>query len=158
MTTEGDSAALLDEWDAICRRRGGRMTRQRRAVVEKLLAGKRPFSAYELLDLLRPDDASATPASVYRCLDFLVEHGVVHRLETTRSFVACGHPDHPHSVQFLICRQCGTVVEAEDKRVAAATENLGHRLGFALDQRTVELTGVCATCRQGGLDSAPHTH
>jgi Fur family zinc uptake transcriptional regulator len=123
------------------------MTRQRRAVLGKLLAVKRPLSAYELLDTLRPDDPSAAPASVYRCLDFLVEHGLVHRLETTKSFVACEHPDHPHAGQFLICRQCGTVVEAEDKRVAAATESLGHRLGFALDHRTVELTGICPTCK-----------
>jgi Fur family zinc uptake transcriptional regulator len=95
--------------------------------------------------MLLPEDASATPAGV--CLDSLVEHGPVHRLETTRAFIACEHPDHPHAVQFLICRQCGTVLEAEDKRTAAATERLGQRLGFALDQRTVELTGICATCK-----------
>ena len=146
MATGPDNAGLLDELEAMCRGRGGRMTRQRRAVLEKLLAGRRPFSAYELRDILQPEDASVTPASVYRCLDFLVEHGLAHRIETTRSFIACGHPDHPHAVQFLICRECGTVVEAEDKRVAAATESLGHRFGFAVDQRTVELTGICATC------------
>ncbi len=139
----------LDALDAICRRRGGRMTRQRRAVLGKLLEGRRPLSAYELRDLLRPEDASVTPASVYRCLDFLVEHGLVHRLETTRSFIACDHPEHPHAVQFLICRQCGAVVEAEDKQMAAATESLGHRLGFALDRRTVELTGTCGPCKTG---------
>src|ERR1700710_1663913 len=105
-----------------------------------LLENKRPVSAYDLRDALLPADASVTPASVYRFLDFLVEHGLVHRLETTRSFIACEHPDHPHAVQFLICRQCGSVVEAEDKRVDRATESLGQRLGFALDHRTVELT------------------
>jgi Fur family transcriptional regulator, zinc uptake regulator len=137
---------LLDTLEEICRTRGGRMTRQRRAVLAKLLVEKRPLSAYELLDRLRPEDASATPASVYRCLEFLLEYGMVHRLETTRSFVACEHPDHPHAVQFLICRECGNVVEAEDKRIAAATDSLGHRLGFAVDQKTVELTGICSAC------------
>lgn len=141
---------LLDELEVICRRRGGRMTRQRRAVLAGLLVNKRPLSAYALRDMLLPDDASVTPASVYRCLDFLVEHGLVHRLETTRCFIACEHPDHPHAVQFLICRQCGTVLEAEDKRISAATERLGERLGFALDQRTVELTGICAACKHDG--------
>ncbi len=137
----------LDELEAICRTRGGRLTRQRRAVLAKLLDAKRPMTAYEILDVLRPEDASATPASVYRSLDFLMEHGVAHRLETTRSFVACEHPDHAHAVQFLICRQCGTVVETEDTRVESATASLGKRLGFTLDQRTVELTGTCATCQ-----------
>jgi Fur family zinc uptake transcriptional regulator len=140
-------APTLDELEAICRARGGRLTRQRRAVLAKLLDAKRPMTAYEILDVMRPEDASATPASVYRSLDFLLEHGVAHRLETTRSFVACEHPDHAHAVQFLICRQCGTVVETEDTRVESATASLGKRLGFALDQRTVELTGTCATCQ-----------
>ncbi len=123
------------------------MTRQRRAVLERLMVAKRPLSAYDLRDILLPEDAAITPASVYRCLDFLMEHGLVHRLETTRAFVACEHPDHAHAVQFLICRQCGVVVEAEDKQVATATTRLGHRLGFEVDHRTVELTGICSTCR-----------
>ena len=138
------------EWMvAICQARGGRMTPQRRAVLAKLVEARHPLSAYDLLDRLKPGDASATPASTYRCLDFLVEHGLVHRLETTRSFIACEHPDHAHTVQFLICRECGTVVEAEDKRVASATKSLGERMGVAVDQRTVELTGVCASCKDG---------
>jgi Fur family zinc uptake transcriptional regulator len=41
------------------------------------------------------------------------------------------------------------VVEVEDKRIARAADDLGERHGFALDQRTVELTGVCATCKDG---------
>ena len=118
------SHATMDELEAICRARGGRMTRSRKAVLAKLLAAKLPMTAYELVDELRLTDGAATPAGVYRCLDFLLEHGLAHRLETTRSFVACGHPDHAHAVQFLICRQCGTVVETEDKKVEAATESL----------------------------------
>ena len=50
-------------------------------------------------------------------------------------------------MQFLICRQCGTVVETEDTRVETAANSLGERLGFTVDQRTVELTGTCATCQ-----------
>lgn len=144
----------LDELEALCRQRGGRMTRQRRAVLGRLLAARRPLSAYELRDMLHPEDPSTTPASVYRCLGFLLGHGLVHRLETTRSFIACGHPDHPHAGQFLICRQCGAVIEAEDKRLAAATESLGQRLGFALDHPIVELVGTCATCNAGGVGLA----
>ncbi len=140
---------VLDDMQELCRQRGGRLTPQRRAVLERLVVSKLPLSAYELRDLLLPQDASITPASIYRTLDFLMENGFVHRLETTRSFVACEHPDHDHAVQFLICRECGTVVETEDKRIDAATVRLGASLGFEVDHRTVELTGVCADCRTG---------
>lgn len=139
------------EAEALCRARGGQLTPQRRAVLSKLLAARRPVTAYDLVDLVRPDSAAITPASVYRSLDFLVEVGLVHRLDTTRSFVACEHPDHPHAGQFLICRACGTVVETEDKRIAKATEHLGERYGYVLDQRTVELTGLCVVCRTHDL-------
>ena len=135
--------ATLASAEAVCAQRGARLTRGRRALLEVLLAAAGPLTAYELLDRLPGE----TPASVYRHLDFMLEHGLAHRLETTRAYVACGHPDHPHAGQFLICRQCGTVVEVEDERVDAATEQLGARAGFALDQRTVELTGVCGTCQ-----------
>ena len=144
---------VLDQAETICRGRGGRLTQQRRIVLTKLLETEHPATAYELLDLIKPSDASITPASIYRSLDFLVEMGLVHRLESTRSFVACEHPDHPHAGQFLVCRECGTVVEAEDTRIVRATKNLGERHGFTLDHRTVELIGLCGTCRSedGGL-------
>jgi Fur family zinc uptake transcriptional regulator len=129
------------------------LTPQRRTVLLKLLEIEQPVTAYELLDLVRPEDAAITPASIYRSLDFLVEVGLVHRLDTTRSFIACEHPDHPHVGQFLICRKCGTVVETEDKRIAKATEHLGERHGYVLDHQTVELTGICGTCRKGGSES-----
>lgn len=142
---------VLEEAQAICRARGGRFTSQRRTVLAKVLLANRPVTAYELLDIVRPEDAAITSASVYRSLDFLVEMGLVHRLDSTRSFVACNHPDHPHVGQFLICRQCGTVVEAEDKRIAEAAEDFGERHGFMLEHRTVELTGVCGTCRSDAV-------
>ena len=149
-----DRMGMLAKAEAICRARRGRLTPQRRGVLTKLLTASRPLTAYELLDLVRPEDAAITPASIYRSLDFLVDVGLVHRLDSMRSFVACDHPDHPHGGQFLICRECGTVVEAEDKRIDRATEDLGERHGFTLEHRSVELTGVCGACRAADA-SAP---
>jgi Fur family transcriptional regulator, zinc uptake regulator len=143
---KADLAVPIDI-EALCRERGGRLTKQRRSVLCVLTDAKRPLTAYELLGLTKPSDRSATPASIYRSLDFLLRVGLAHRLETTRSYVACGHPGQLHFVQFLICRTCGTVIEAKDKWIVRATDNLGKRHGFALDQRTVELTGICATCK-----------
>ena len=138
----------LEDAAAICRRRGGRFTPQRRAVLATMLAAGRPLTAYELRDLVQPADPAITSASVYRSLDFLLELGLVHQLKSTRSFIACDHPDHPHAGHYLICSTCGVVVEVEDKRVAEATQDLGERHGFALDHRTLELTGVCGACQR----------
>ena len=146
IVAEDELTAALSQALAICQDRGGRLTPQRRAVLGALLTADRPLTAYDLLDVLRPTDPALTPASTYRSLDFLVGMGLAHRLETTHSFLACRHPDHPHASQFLICRRCGSVVEAEDQTLAEATAGLGERHGFKVDRRTVELTGLCAPC------------
>ncbi len=72
---------------------------------------------------------------------------MVRRLKTKKSYIACGNARNAAALQFLICRECGTVTEAEDERVAAATRRLGDRLGLAVELRTIELTGVCRPCR-----------
>ena len=126
---------------------GARLTRLRRDVLLSVLAAQRPLTAYEILDLLRPKDPSATPAGVYRSLDFLTKLGLVHRIDSSKTFVACAMPDHAHPSQMLVCRRCGTVVETEDRGVASATESLGRRLGFALDRNTTEFVGLCPSCR-----------
>jgi Fur family transcriptional regulator, zinc uptake regulator len=147
MPTRHNHAKTEQSAEEICRRAGARLTRLRRNVFALVLSAERPLTAYEILDLLRPMDTSATPAGVYRSLDFLTELGLVHRIESAKSFIACVMPDHAHPSQMLVCRRCGTAIETEDSEIAKAAESLGRRLGFALDRRTVELTGLCSSCR-----------
>ena len=146
MPISRDHAEAQQLAEEICRRVGARLTRLRRKVFILVLSAEPPLTAYEILDLLRPYDRSATPAGVYRSLDFLTELGLVHRIESAKS-IACAMPDHSHPSQMLVCRRCGTVVETEDSGVARATESLGRRLGFALDRSTMELVGLCSSCR-----------
>ena len=133
--------------EAICRQAGARLTRLRREVLALLLAAERPLTAYEILERLRPKDRAATAAGVYRSLDFLSTHRLAHRIESSKAFVACVFPEHAHPSQMLVCRRCGTAVETEDSRVVEAAENLGRRLGFALDRGALELTGLCSSCQ-----------
>ena len=147
MATRETQRKAIRSAEEICRRGEARLTPLRRHVLELVLASPRPPTTYEILDRLRPIDSSATAAGVYRSLEFLASHGLVHRLKSTKTFVACAMPEHAHPSQMLICRRCGTAIEAEDPHVASATETLSRRLGFDLDRGTVELTGICAICR-----------
>ncbi len=136
----------IGDAEAICAAKGEKLTTRRRRVLEIILAAAQPATAYDILDTLKPEDARASAVGVYRVLDFLVETGLVHRIETTRAFVGCAHPGHPHGGQFLICRRCGTVVETEDEGVTHAAQELGQRVGFSIDAPTVEVTGICGDC------------
>jgi Fur family zinc uptake transcriptional regulator len=124
------------------------MTPLRRRVLELVWDSHAPIGAYAIMDLLRAaDDRAAAPPTVYRALEFLLERGLIHRIESLNAFVGCAQPGDDHMVQFLICTSCGNAVELADARVTKAIGAVAGDHGFTLQNRIVELTGLCAACR-----------
>jgi Fur family zinc uptake transcriptional regulator len=86
---------------------------------------------------------------VYRALDFLVRHGLAHRVERLNAFVACGGAAEDHAAAFLICRACRAVAEARLDVGAVPGGGLGRAAeaaGFRIESAVVEATGLCARC------------
>ena len=54
-----------------------------------LLSSHRPLGAYEVIDELAKSMLRPAPITVYRALDFLMENGLVHRIESRNAFLAC---------------------------------------------------------------------
>lgn len=123
------------------------LTKNQLCVLEKLEAASAPLSAYTLLDQLR-DNGFRAPLQVYRALDTLVKSGLVHRLESLNSFVACVEPhDHNHSMTaFAICDTCGQVTEFSDHDVGHRLDGWVRSTGFAPKKAVIEFRGTCAKC------------
>jgi Fur family transcriptional regulator, zinc uptake regulator len=146
----------LDNAERLCAARGSRLTDQRRQVLGLVLDAGRPVGAYDLLDGLRSDKKSAAPPTIYRALDFLLEQGLIHKIERLSAFVGCTHAldgaracgDHPHAAQFLICTRCGQVTELDDHEILHALVGATGAIGFTLRHSTIEAEGVCATCHR----------
>jgi len=144
---------------SVCRQRGVRLTSQREKVLDLLAQSHKPMGAYELLDLLAEDGKRPAPITVYRALDFLLEQGLAHRIESRNAFVACmagdGSPDGTHDATvFLICRDCGNVGEASAENVGAAIDAVARQSGFTPDLSVVEIQGLCAHCSARGGPAA----
>jgi len=143
--------ARLARAEAACTRRGVRLTDTRRDVLRLILEAKEPVGAYALLDRLRERTGAGKPPTIYRALDFLLEQGLIHRVERLNAFVSChDEADHQHAAQFLICRSCGRVTELEDADVAAAIGAVARSKGFAPARVTVEVDGTCTQCQEEG--------
>lgn len=138
--------ALLDRAEHICSGRGARLTELRREVLGLILENQAPTGAYDLLERLRSSRGAAAPPTVYRALDFLLEQGLVHKLERLSAFVGCVAHEQEHAAQFLICRSCGRVTELEDHELAHALADAAERLGFKVGKATIEAEGQCAAC------------
>jgi Fur family transcriptional regulator, zinc uptake regulator len=141
----------LERAAELCEREGGRLTEIRRQVLGLVLRSGEPIGAYNLLDRLKMQKANATPATIYRALDFLQAHGLIHKVERLNAFIGCADASehHHHAVQFLICRTCGSVTEMEDAGIAEAVERAAARTGFRPARATVEVEGTCAACAAG---------
>ena len=138
-----------------CTEEGVRLTPARLAAYAALLASDRPLSAYELIALLeKTQDRKIAPLTVYRHLDFLMRVGLVHRLETTHSYLPCDHPGQAHESQYLLCSSCGHVDEVESKRLESLLDKIAGQHGFSPENAVVEIKGLCGTCAASGPTKA----
>jgi Fur family zinc uptake transcriptional regulator len=141
------AADAIDHAVRVCEGRAQKFTPIRRHVLEALLSSHRPLGAYEVIDELAKSMPRPAPITVYRALDFLMENGLVHRIESRNAYLACAH-DHDAAamVAFLICDACGSVGEIPAVPVAQSLNAAARASGFAPKLSVVEITGTCAHC------------
>jgi Fur family transcriptional regulator, zinc uptake regulator len=139
-------ADSLREAEVLCEQRGGKLTPLRKKVLTLLLESEGPAKAYDLLDQMGDKDGAAKPPSVYRSLDFLLEMGLAHRIESLNAFVACGHWKHGHAAVFLICDSCGTAGELHaNDSVKKLTQEV-ESVKFQMRSAVIEIRGLCRDC------------
>lgn len=141
-----DREDFVREVAAVCQERGLRLTPLRERVLRLVAQADRPVKAYDLMDLIRDGKGPAAPPTVYRALDFLLDNGFIHKLESINAFIGCHQPRIPHSVPFLICDGCGRAVEMEDERATRLLTEQALALGFRPQAQTLEVHGRCARC------------
>jgi Fur family zinc uptake transcriptional regulator len=141
-----NARAFVREVAGECDKRGLRLTEIRMQVLELVAAAEKPVKAYDLLDRLKDDRSNAAPPTVYRALDFLLENGFIHKLESINAYVGCHHPSVEHQVPFLICDVCESATEICDERVARLLGEQARALGFRARAQTLEVHGKCKRC------------
>ncbi len=143
------SADAISHAERVCRERAQKFTPIRRQVLQALASSHRPLGAYEVIDELAKVMPRPAPITVYRALDFLMENGLVHRIESRNAFLACAHDhDDTSMVAFLICERCGLVGEIPSGSFAKELNTAARASGFAPKLSVVEITGVCTHCQK----------
>jgi len=145
------SARIASEWRDLAQQRcdelGERLTPARLGAYAELLASKRALSAYELIaELEKRQKRKIAPLTVYRHLDFLTRVGLVHRIESTQSYLPCEHPQHPHECRYLLCSDCGRVEELHSQPLETLLGKLASKRGFKPAKAVVEISGLCGDC------------
>jgi Fur family zinc uptake transcriptional regulator len=153
MTAHSHDPAPLD-WQAqvrqACARRGLALTPARAGVAAIIGESPAPLGAYAIIETLsKREGKPIAPPTVYRALDFLIEHGFLHRIESRNVFAPCAHFDHAHQGVMLSCEKCGRSFEIEDADVGAAIDQAAQTAGFVAHRRMIEVAGLCRECAAG---------
>lgn len=139
----------LENAESVCAKRGMRFTKLRRRFLELVWSRHGPIRAYDILRLMDDEDGSATPNTVYRALQFLLDAGLIHRLDSINAYMGCADPESEHAGQFLICRKCESAAEIHDPGIDLTLGRDAARLGFEPERKTVEVRGLCPACAAG---------
>jgi Fe2+ or Zn2+ uptake regulation protein len=142
---------LMVEATATARAGGGRMTSQRRLILQTLnKLGDHP-TADEICAAARRQDASLHPSTVYRTLAWLEDAGLVDHCHLDVG------PVNRHSERFdpvtpvehhhFVCTSCGQVIEFEAARVEIIKQEFAHQHGAAVERSALTLYGLCPACR-----------
>jgi Fur family zinc uptake transcriptional regulator len=141
-------ARAVLEAEEICSKKEVRLTPIRRRVLELVWESHAPVGAYDILERMNAEGRRTAPITVYRALDFLLDHRLIHRIASRNAFAGCGFPGTPHGAHFLICNECGAVAELHDTAIDRAIQAGAAEAGFAVDDPVVEIQGTCPDCQK----------
>lgn len=139
--------SALQEAESLCNQSGLRFTALRRKVLGLVWSSHSPAKAYDILDKLGKGSASAKPPTVYRALDFLLENGLIHKLQSKNAYVGCAHPRQHNACYFLVCTDCGEINECCNNALPMVIEETARQHHFSPARVTLEIEGVCRDCR-----------
>ncbi len=144
--------ALLQQVKERLHAEGGRLTEQRRLIVEVLENHPGHPTAEQIYLRARESDESLHLSTVYRTLRWLEEEGFIsprwfedERRQERFDKGMDGSQDHHH----FRCRECNQIIEFSEPLVEQIKAVFMAQHGGKVDNATLILYGVCEKCRAG---------
>ena len=140
------TADLIARAERTCERRGSKLTGQRREILRSVAQSHSAVGAYDIIERMAEHGPRPAPITVYRALDFLLAHGLVHKIESRNAFVACSHSHEGQPAALLICESCGTVAELDAPEIFERIGEKAKAQKFSPAHILIEMSGTCGAC------------
>jgi len=139
----------MEQFAQFLRRRGKRITRQRRLIVETVFSHHDHFDADELMGHLQELIAQrkVSRPTVYRTLSELVEAGLLRKMTLGGRSVfehEYGYPRHDH----LYCQVCNRLIEFQSDALERLRDKVARQHDFQVVGHRMFITGICSDCRR----------
>ena len=130
-------------------RRGVRLTRQRRILLDIMDQAEEHLTADSILERAQKIDPRVHRVTVYRTLEMLKSHGLLDELDLLHIhghrhyYESHGPRDHIH----VACVRCGKVREVESELFEQLKRQVERDTGIGITVARVEIGGYCDECR-----------
>lgn len=134
---------------ATLKRRGYKLTHQRRAIINVLSNSGRRLTPSDIFATLKEGHPEIGLVTVYRTLELLQENGLlceVHIGDSCRSYLNNKADVHHHH---LVCSSCGRVVDFTGCELDKLQQRLAAETGFKIENHLLEFMGRCSQCLAG---------
>lgn len=127
-----------------CTQFGKSATHQRTVIIKSLSSSKNSISAYSLLSKLQKQGHSFNISTVYRVLDFWIELGLVHKIESNNTYLVCNDSHHSHFHVLFHCLNCENIEESCELSKQTMLPNM--QSFQPKENQVIELQGLCEKC------------
>ena len=139
----------MEQFARFLGRRGKRMTRQRRVIVETVYSHHDHFDADELMEHLQELIAKreVSRPTVYRTLSELVEAGLLRKMTLGGRSVSeheYGYPSHDQ----LYCQVCNRLIEFQSGALERIRDKVAGQYDFQVLGHRMFVTGLCSECQR----------
>ena len=131
-------------------KRGIRLTRQRRVLIQVMDEAERHLDAGSLFDRAQQIDPHIHKVTVYRTLDMLKKYGLIDELDLLHIhgdqhyYESHGPCDHIH----VACLRCGKVREVESSLFEQLKRQIEADCEIKITVTRTEIGGYCADCQK----------
>lgn len=125
--------------------KGLRMTPQRLMIVAAIENSTDHISAEEVFSQVLEKYPNVNISTVYRTLDLLEEMGLVTKTDLGGGRVRYHPADKGHH-HHLVCRECGGIIDLDEKTLTPLKEVLLREYNFIADLRHLGIWGRCVKC------------
>src|SRR5580658_10131101 len=134
---------------AALEKRGVRLTRQRKILLEVMDNAESHLDAGAILDRAQKIDPRVHRVTVYRTLEMLKKRGLLDELDLLHIhghghyYESHGPRDHIH----VACLRCGKVREVESELFEQLKRQIAQDTGIKITVSRAEIGGYCESCR-----------
>lgn len=137
---------IINKATQFCLENKHRLTEPRLKVLRIISQSKKPIKAYEILKVLSKVIKKPKPPTAYRAIEFWLKYNFIHRIESLNAYLIC-KADHLHKgSQFLICNDCGKVIESHLCELPESLKISSRKNTFTPKSWNLEINGTCNQC------------